>query len=189
MPFACSPRPSLLAPAAALVAMCLGPAAAAPAPAPIPAPAAAPAPVPAPASDPAVAVLVMEGHDRAHADYADACSNGANADDAGRAQFIERMRADKKSRLARALAEAARGFASESVQHEVQLGEWSQTYHLRMGCSEDSSSYSAMIEVRSKMSNMHELRVKYLVTIDDDVAGARRKLRLRSIVPLALRDQ
>jgi hypothetical protein len=39
------------------------------------------------------------------------------------------------------------------------------------------------------MSNMHEVITKYVITIDDDVTGARRKLHVRGVVPLALRDK
>ena len=46
-----------------------------------------------------------------------------------------------------------------------------------------------MILVRGKMGNSHELWAKYLVTIDDDVSQTVRKLGLRSIQPLVMREQ
>ena len=43
--------------------------------------------------------------------------------------------------------------------------------------------------VRATQGNSHELWTKYLVAIDDDVSADRRTLRVRSIIPLALRDR
>jgi len=132
--------------------------------------------------------LIMDGHDAGHILYADRCSNGANSDDAGRAKFIAAMRADKRSKLAQTLAAAEARFIRDKTFHEIDLGDWFMTYHLRDGCGQMSISFSAPINLLSKMSNIHELQIKYLVTIDDNVVADRRTLRLRSITPLALRD-
>lgn len=132
--------------------------------------------------------LVMDGHDEGHIMYADRCSNGKNADEAGRARFIAALRADKKSRLARTLAEAETKYVTDKTMYEVALGDWIQTYHLRDGCADNSNSYSALIFVQSTMGNSHELWTRYLITLDDDVSADRRTLRVRSVVPLALRD-
>jgi hypothetical protein len=132
--------------------------------------------------------LIMDGHDAGHILYADRCSNGANSDDAGREKFIAAMRADKRSKLAQTIAAAEARFVRDRTYYEIDLGDWFMTYHLRDGCGEMSISFSAPINLLSKMSNIHELQIKYLVTIDDNVVADRRTLRLRSIVPLALRD-
>jgi hypothetical protein len=144
------------------------------------------------APGPAVAKLrelVMDSHDAGHIVYADTCSNGNNAEDAGRMKFVATMRADKQSKLARTLAEAEARFVSDKALYEVEIGAWFMTYHLRDGCSDVSISFSAPIQVREKLGNSHELQTKYLVTIDDDVVADRRTLRLRSITPLALRNR
>jgi hypothetical protein len=132
--------------------------------------------------------LVMDGHDEGHIIYADHCSNGANADDAGRERFITALRADSKSQLARTLTAVEAKFVSDKENYEVALGDWIQTYHLRDGCADNSSSYSALVVVQAKHGNSHELWTKYMITIDDDVASERRTLRVRSVVPLTLRD-
>jgi hypothetical protein len=143
---------------------------------------------PAPAPDaPALGELIMDGHDAGHILYADRCSNGGNSDDAGRAKFIAAMRADRRSKLAQTIAAAEARFIHDKRFHEIDLGEWFTTYHLRDGCGETSISVSAPIYLLSKMSNTHELQTKYLVTLDDNVVADRRTFRLRSIVPLALR--
>jgi hypothetical protein len=144
------------------------------------------APVP---DAPRLGELIMDGHDAGHILYADRCSNGANSDDAGRAKFIAAMRADKQSKLARTLAAAEARFVRDKQFHEIELGDWFMTYHLRIGCGEKSISFSAPIYLLSKMSNTHEMQIKYLVTIDDNVVDDRRTFRLRSITPLALRDR
>jgi hypothetical protein len=133
--------------------------------------------------------LVMDNHDEGHIIYADRCSNGNNNDQAGFDRFVTALRADPRSKLSLVLAEAQRMFVTDKTLYEIALGDWVQTYHLRMGCAENSNSHSAFVFLRSKMSNMHELVTKYVITIDDDVASERRKLRVRSVVPLALRDQ
>ena len=137
---------------------------------------------------PKLGELIMDGHDAGHILYADRCSNGANSDDAGRAKFIAAMRADKRSKLAQTLAAAEARFVRDKTYHEIDLGDWFMTYHLRIGCGETSISFSAPIQLLSKMSNIHELQTKYLVTIDDNVVADRRTFRLRSVAPLALRD-
>lgn len=142
---------------------------------------------PAPGA-PRLGELVMDGHDAGHILYANRCSNGASSDDAGRAKFIAAMRADRQSKLARTLAAAQARFVRDDW-HEIDLGDWFVTYHLRDGCSEKSISFSAPIYLLSKMSNIHEMQTKYLVTIDDNVVADRRTFRLRSITPLALRDR
>jgi len=141
------------------------------------------------AKKPALGELVMDGHDAGHATYADKCSNGGNSDEANRGKFIAAMVADKKSKLAIALADTETRFVNDSQWMEVALGDWQQTFHLRDGCGETDASYSAMILVRGKMGNSHELWAKYLVTIDDDVSQTVRKLGLRSIQPLVMREQ
>lgn len=133
--------------------------------------------------------LVMDGHDRGHIVYADRCSNGANSDRAGFDHFVAALRADPRSRLARTLARAEARFVTDKQFYEVALGDWIPTYHLRDGCADESISYSAFVFVRAKQGNSHELWTKYLITIDDDVAADRRMLRVRSVVPLALREQ
>lgn len=144
----------------------------------------------APAPDtPGLGKLIMDGHDAGHILYADRCSEDAHSDDAGRAKFIAAMRADKQSKLARTLAAAEARFVRDKRFHEIELGDWFMTYHLRIGCGERSISFSAPIYLLSKMSNTHEMQTKYLVTIDDNVVDDRRTLRLRSITPLALRDR
>jgi hypothetical protein len=142
------------------------------------------------ADAPQIGELIMDGHDAGHIMYADRCSNGGNSDDAGRAKFIAAMRADKQSKLARTLVAAAARFIPQKEKdfYEIDLGDWFQTYHLRIGCGETSISFSAPIYLLSKMRNTHEVQTKYLVTIDDDVVADRRTFRLRSITPLALRD-
>ena len=148
----------------------------------------APRPDAAKADAPRHDALIMDSHDAGHIMYADRCSNGGNSDEAGRADFIAAMRADKRSKLAQTLAAAAARFVRDKTYYEIDLGDWFTTYHLRMGCGETSISVSAPIYLLSKMSNIHELQTKYLVTIDDNVVADRRTLRLRSITPLALRD-
>lgn len=133
--------------------------------------------------------LVMDNHDEGHIMYADRCSNGGNSEQAGFDKFVAALRADPRSKLAHTLAQAEAKFVTDKTFYEVALGDWVQTYHLRMGCAENSNSYSAFVFVKSKMSNMHEVMTKYVITIDDDVSADRRKLRVRSVVPLALRDR
>ena len=136
-----------------------------------------------------VGELVMDNHDEGHIIYSDRCSNGSNNDQAGFDRFVAALRADPKSKLSLVLAEAEKKFVTDKTFYEIALGDWVQTYHLRMGCAENSNSHSAFVFLRSKMSNTHELVTKYVITIDDDVASERRKLRVRSVVPLALRDR
>ena len=82
---------------------------------------------------PGLGELIMDGHDAGHILYADRCSNGGNSDDAGRAKFIAAMRADKRSKLARTIAAAEARFVRDRRFHEIDLGEWFMTYHLRNG--------------------------------------------------------
>jgi hypothetical protein len=133
--------------------------------------------------------LVMEGHDAAHIMYADACSNGKNADRPGFDRFVAALRADPKSKLARALVETETKYVSDKELYEVALGDWVQTYHLRDGCADNSNSLSAYIYVRAKVSNSNELWTRYVITIDDDVTADRRALHVRSVLPLSLREQ
>jgi hypothetical protein len=137
---------------------------------------------------PALGALVMDGPDDGHVTYADKCSNGANSDEANRKKYIAAMLADKKSRLATTLAETVKNFVAD-VEVEAVLGDWEQTFHLRDGCGETDQSFSALLLVRSKMGNSHELWAKYLVTIDDDVVSELRKFSMRSIQPLVMREQ
>lgn len=127
--------------------------------------------------------LVMKGHDAAEATYADKCSNGANADPENRAAFIAKLIADKSSTLAKAMAKLAQ------PDFEIVLGDWTQTFHLREGCADNESSYSAFLLKRSTMGNSHELSVASVVTIDDDVHAEKRTLKLRAITPLDSRKQ
>jgi hypothetical protein len=133
--------------------------------------------------------LVMDTHDEGHILYADRCSNGANADEPGRAKFVAALRADKQSRLAKTLAEAEAKYVTDKSWYEVTLGDWVQTYHLRDGCSDSANSYSAFVYVMAKHGNSNELWTRYVVTIDDDLAGERRTLKFRSAVPIAVRDR
>ncbi len=134
-------------------------------------------------STPALAApLVMNGHDGAHATYADKCSNGRNADAATRTKFIAAMQADKASKLAVALADLAK-----EPDRDVVVGDWILTFNERTGCSDLRASYSAIVFVRAKAGTGHEVGARLLVTIDDDVAADQRTLSLRSIQPLALR--
>jgi hypothetical protein len=132
--------------------------------------------------------LVMDGHDAAHATYADRCSNGANADRPGFDRFVAALRADPKSKLSLALAETETKYVSDKELYEVVLGDWIQTYHLRDGCADNSNSFSAFIYVRAKVSNSNELWTRYVITTDDDVTSERRSLHVRSVLPLALRE-
>jgi hypothetical protein len=133
--------------------------------------------------------LVMDGHAQGHIIYSDRCSNGANSDPAGFDDFVTALRGDPKSQLARTLAETEKKFVTDKTFYEVALGDWIQTYHLRDGCSDTSQSFSAIVFVRSKMGNSHELWTKFVVTIDDDVSSDRRTFKVRSVLPLALREQ
>jgi hypothetical protein len=139
-------------------------------------------------ADAPAGTLVMDGPDQGHIMYADRCSNGANADDAGRAQFVAALRADKHSTLARTIAAAESKYITDATMYEVTLGDWVQTYHLRDGCADNFNSFSAFVYVNSKHGNSNELWTKYVVTIDDDVKADRRELRVRSAVPLDIRD-
>jgi hypothetical protein len=132
--------------------------------------------------------LVMDGHDAAHIIYSDTCSNGKNADRPGFDRFVAALRADPKSKLALALAETETKYVSDNTLYEVALGDWIQTYHLRDGCADNSNSFSAFIYVRAKVSNSNELWTRYVITIDDDITAERRALHVRSVLPLALRD-
>jgi hypothetical protein len=132
--------------------------------------------------------LVMDGHDAAHIMYADRCSNGNNADRPGFDRFVAALRADPKSKLALALAETETKYVSDQTLYEVVLGDWIETYHLRDGCADNSNSFSAFVFVRATVSNSNELWTRYVITIDDDVASDRRTLRVRSVLPLSLRE-
>jgi hypothetical protein len=127
--------------------------------------------------------LVMKGHDAAEATYADKCSNGANSEPANRDAFIAKMLADKESTLAKAKAKL------EEKDFEVVLDGWTQTFHLREGCSDTSMSYSAFLIKRSTMGNSHEVTAFAVVTIDDDVTADKRTLKLRAIAPMTSRTQ
>jgi hypothetical protein len=133
--------------------------------------------------------LVMDGHDAGHIMYADRCANGGSSDDDGRMRFIAELRGDPKSKLSRTIAEAEAKFVPDKDWFEVALGDWEQTYHLRDGCGDDTNSFSAFVVVRSKMGNSHQLWTKYVVTIDDDVHSDRREMRVRSIVPVTMRQR
>ena len=125
----------------------------------------------------------MKGHDAAEATYADKCSNGANSEEANRVAYVAKMLADKESKLAKAKAKL------EQPDYEVVLSDWTQTFHLRDGCSDTSMSYSAFLLKRSTMSNLHEVTAFAVVTIDDDVSAEKRTLKLRSITPMNSRTQ
>jgi len=127
--------------------------------------------------------LVMKGHDAAEATYADKCSNGANSEKGNRDAFVAKMLADKESTLAKAKAKL------EEKDFEVVLDGWTQTFHLREGCSDTSMSYSAFLIKRSTMGNSHEVTAFSVVTIDDDVTADKRTLKLRAITPLNSRTQ
>jgi hypothetical protein len=132
--------------------------------------------------------LVMDGHDAAHIMYADRCSNGKNADRPGFDRFVAALRADPKSKLSTALVEAETKYVSDKTLYEVTLGDWIQTYHLRDGCADNSNSFSAFVYIRATVSNSNELWTRYVITIDDDVASDQRTLHVRSVLPLALRE-
>jgi hypothetical protein len=137
---------------------------------------------------PKLGELTMDGHDAGHIMYADKCSNGANSDEPGRTKFIAALQADKQSKLARTIAGLQPKPGPDGLEFEVILGDWFPTYHLRDGCSDASVSWSAPLQIASKMSNEHALVTRFLVTIDDDVASDKRTFKLRSIVALKLRE-
>lgn len=141
----------------------------------------------APAAPAKLGELIMDGPDAGHIFYSDHCSNGANSDDDGRDRFVAALRADPRSRLAQTIARTTAQFVTDPTEYEIVLGDWTDTYYLRMGCGETSISRTAFVFLHDKISNTHELSAKYMVTIDDDVVADRRALRVRDITPLQLR--
>ncbi len=115
--------------------------------------------------------------------YTDKCRNGANSEKANRDAFVAKMLADKDSQLAKAKAKL------EGADFEVVLDRWTQTFHLREGCADNSMSYSAFRIKRSTIGSSHEVTTFAVVTIDDDVASDKRTLKLRAITDLKSRTQ
>ena len=128
--------------------------------------------------------LTMKDADTGVVIYADACSNGGNSDDANRIKYVAKMLANKSSKIAKLKAQLER----DNENFVAELGTWEHTYNLRDGCGEYSKSFSALLYIRSTMGNSHELFTKYLVTIDDEVAGQERTLSVRSIQPIDVRS-
>jgi hypothetical protein len=125
--------------------------------------------------------------DTAQAVYADKCANGGNGDDQNRKKFVELMLANPKSKLAQAKATLYKSLAGEP-HDDVFLTDWVQTFHDRDGCGASHNSYSAILETLTGGNTNHTV-ARQLVTIDDDDDGGVRKLSLRSIRPISVRDE
>jgi len=129
--------------------------------------------------------LTMKDADTGVVIYADACSNGANSEDANRTKYLAKMLANKASKVAKLKAQ----LEQDNENFAAELGSWEQTYNLRDGCGEYSKSFSALLSIRSTMGNSHELYTKYLVTIDDEVTGQQRTFSVRSLQPITVRSE
>jgi hypothetical protein len=132
-------------------------------------------------------VLQMTGADAAVAQYNDHCSNGANIIEATRTQFINNMLANPQSKLGNVIGQLA------TVEDGIQatqgvLTKWVQSYHMRSGCGTNQNSFSAIVQSHDTMSNSHITVTKFLVTVDDDDESGTRTLKLRSILPLNVRQ-
>ena len=131
--------------------------------------------------------LKPTGPDTARAVYPDMCSNGGNGDEQNRDKFVQLMLDNPKSKLAQAKAALYKTLRGDP-HDDVFLTEWVQTFHDRDGCGASHNSYSAVLETLTDGNSNHTVARK-LVTIDDDDDGGVRKLSLRSIQPISVRDE
>jgi hypothetical protein len=142
------------------------------------------------AADPKVtAALKMTSPDSATITYADKCANGGNNDEAPRTDFIARMLADKRSKLAKLEVELfaeIKNNGEEPRGDGVIIGDWQQTFHDRDGCGQSLNAYSTFVFTQTD-GNANHLVAKRIVTIDDDDVAGVRTLKLRKIQPIDLR--
>jgi hypothetical protein len=131
--------------------------------------------------------LKVTGPDAAQAVYAEKCANGGNSDEANRNKFVELMLANPKSKLAQAKATLYKNLSGEP-HDDVVLTDWVQTFHDRDGCGSSHNSYSAILETVTGGNTNHTV-ARQIVTIDDDDDSGVRKLSLRSIRPISVRDE
>lgn len=138
------------------------------------------------ASAPALPPLRMTSPDSATAIYADKCSNGKNHDQVNRDKFVQQMLANPKSHLAM-LKATLQKHLEDPRGEGVYLGEFVETYNDRDGCGSSAQSYSAMLVTITGGNTDHTV-TRYLVTIDDNDDTGVRKLSLRSLLPISIRD-
>jgi len=127
--------------------------------------------------------LVMSDASSGAVTYPDPC--GANSGEAPRKSYISNLLTNKASKLALVLAK----LEADNENTRAFVGSWEQTYNERIGCSDLRSSYSAFVLLASTYGTGHELSVKYIVTIDDDVSEGKRTLSIRSIEPVTIRQE
>lgn len=130
--------------------------------------------------------LKMTSPDSATAQYANKCDNGADLDGENRDKFVKLMLANRDSKLSQAKAELLKSL-DDHRGDGVYTGDFTQTFSERSGCGSSHSSYSAPLVTVTGGNAFHTV-TKALVTIDDDVDEGFRKLSLRSIQPLEIRD-
>src|SRR5580698_1404291 len=130
--------------------------------------------------------LKLTSPDAGQAVYADKCSNGGNSDEQNRDKFVQLMLANPKSKLAVAKSTLYKSLAGDP-HDDVVLSDWVQTFHDRDGCGASHNSFSAILMTVSGGNTNHTV-ARDLVTIDDDDDGGVRKLSLRSIRPISVRD-
>jgi hypothetical protein len=135
--------------------------------------------------------LVMTGPDSAKVVYADRCANGGNQDKANFDLFVKKMLADPRSKLAqlreKVLKEIKDG-GEEPRGNGFYLTGFEQSYADREGCSQSSTSSTA-IAVAQTGGNTDHTVAQALVTIDDDETEGVRTLSVRSITPIKIREE
>jgi hypothetical protein len=139
--------------------------------------------------NPPVKPLKMTSPDSATLTYADTCANGGNDDEAARTDFIARMLADKRSKLAKLEVELfaeIKNNGEEPRGDGVIIGDWQQTFHDRDGCGQSLNAYSTFVFTQTG-GNTNHLVAKRIVTIDDDDVAGVRTLKLRKIQPIDIR--
>jgi len=138
------------------------------------------------ATAPTLPPLQMTSPDSAVAIYSDKCSNGKNHDPANRDKFVQQMLANPKSHLAMLKATIQRHL-DDPRGEGVYLGNFVETYNDREGCATSSQSFSAVMVTITGGNSNHTVS-RYLVTIDDNDESGVRKLSLRSLLPISIRD-
>lgn len=131
--------------------------------------------------------LVMTSPNSAKVVYEEKCANGGNNDKEKQLAFLNAMLANPKSDLAQLKEKLLKEIGDDKRGDGFYLSEPVASFHDRDGCGASRNTYSVMIYTLTGGNTNHTV-ARFLVNVDDDDESGIRTLKLRSIQPLAIRD-